>query len=113
MELFHKMLKTAFAGEASDVHLKIGNPVVFRIHRELLAIECPSPTQEWMSNVVEHVAPPHLKTRLEQEREIDFSYFVTGVGRFRVFSIFSKPKSGSKFGGSLPIPYRPSSANGW
>jgi len=83
MELFYKILKTAVAGGASDVHIKIGTPVVFRINRELLAIECPNPTQEWMNSIVEHVTPPHLKGRLEQEREIDFSYFVPSVGRFR------------------------------
>jgi len=83
MELFHKILKTAVAGGASDVHVKIGAPVVFRINRELLAIECPCPTEEWMNQVVEQVAPAHLKTRLEREREIDFSYFVPGIGRFR------------------------------
>ena len=83
MELFHKILKTAVAGEASDIHVKIGTPVVFRLHRELLAIECPCPTEEWMKNVVEHIVPAHLKTRLEHEREIDFSYFVPDIGRFR------------------------------
>ena len=83
MELFHKILKLAVAGGASDVHLKIGTPVIFRINRELLAIECPSPTEEWMNKVVENVAPAHLKTRLEHEREIDFSYFVPDIGRFR------------------------------
>lgn len=83
MELFHKILKTAVAGEASDVHLKIGTPVVFRIHRNLLAIECRSPTEEWMNQVVAQVTPTHLKTRLEREHEIDFSYFVPGIGRFR------------------------------
>jgi twitching motility protein PilT len=83
MELFQKILKTAVAGEASDVHLKTGNPVVFRIHRELLAIDCPCPTEEWMSKVVSQMTPAHLKTRLEQEREIDFSYFLPGIGRFR------------------------------
>jgi twitching motility protein PilT len=83
MELFHKILKTAVAGEASDVHIKIGTPVVLRIHRELLALESPCPTEEWMNNVVQHVAPAHLKTRLEHDREIDFSYFVPSIGRFR------------------------------
>ena len=83
MELFYKILKTAVAGEASDVHIKIGTPVVFRLHRELLAIECPCPTEEWMKNVVQHIVPAHLKTRLEQERGIDFSYFVPDIGRFR------------------------------
>jgi twitching motility protein PilT len=83
MELFKKILKTAVDGGASDVHIKIGTPVVFRINRELISIECPLPTEQWMNNVVEHVCPVHLKKRLEEDREVDFSYYVPDVGRFR------------------------------
>jgi twitching motility protein PilT len=83
MEIFHRILKTAVEGGASDVHLKIGTPVVFRINRQLIAIECPYPAEDWMNRVVERVAPAHLKKRLEEEREIDFSYFSPDVGRFR------------------------------
>ena len=45
MEMFHRILKTAVDGGASDVHLKIGTPVIFRISRQLVAIECPHPTR--------------------------------------------------------------------
>src|SRR5271157_4378723 len=83
MELFYKILKTAIEGGASDVHLKIGTPVVFRINRELIAVDSPHPTPEWMAKIVEAVAPVHLKKRIEQEREADFSYVVPGIGRFR------------------------------
>ena len=83
MELFHKILKTAIDGGASDIHLKIGTPVIFRINRELIAIECPYPTAEWMNKIVAEITPVHLKKRLEEEREIDFSYFVPELGRFR------------------------------
>jgi twitching motility protein PilT len=83
MELFQRILKTAVEGGASDLHLKIGTPVVYRINRQLVAIDCPYPTLEWMNKMVELVAPQHLKKRLEQEREIDFSYFVPSIGRFR------------------------------
>ncbi|HPU55313.1 MAG TPA: PilT/PilU family type 4a pilus ATPase, partial [Verrucomicrobiota bacterium] len=83
MEMFHRILKTAVEGGASDVHLKIGTPVVFRINRQLIAIECPYPTAEWMNSIVEQVTPSHLRRTLEEEREIDFSYFVPGIGRFR------------------------------
>src|SRR5438128_7894843 len=83
MELFHRILKTAVEGGASDVHVKIGTPVIFRINRQLIAIECPLPTQEWMNKVVEQVIPAHLRQRVEQDREADFSYFVPGIGRFR------------------------------
>jgi len=83
MELFQKILKTAVEGGASDVHLKIGTPVIFRINRELVAIDCPYPTLEWMNKIVEAITPVHLKKRLDEEREIDFSYFISEVGRFR------------------------------
>jgi type II secretory ATPase GspE/PulE/Tfp pilus assembly ATPase PilB-like protein len=53
MELFNKILKIAVEGGASDIHIKIGTPVIFRINRELIAIECPLPTQPWMNKVSE------------------------------------------------------------
>ena len=83
MELFHKILKTAVDGGASDIHLKVGTPVIFRINRELVAVDAPFPTLEWMNKIVESVAPAHLKKRLDEEREVDFSYFLPEVGRFR------------------------------
>jgi twitching motility protein PilT len=83
MELFQRILKTAVEGGASDVHLKIGTPVVFRINRQLIAIECPYPALEWMNAIVQQITPGHLRRKLEEEREIDFSYFLPGIGRFR------------------------------
>lgn len=83
MELFYKILKTAMEGGASDVHLKVGTPVVYRINRELIAVECPFPTLDWMNSVVAKITPVHLTQKLEDEREIDFSYFVPGIGRYR------------------------------
>jgi len=83
MELFHRILKTAVEGGASDIHVKIAAPVIFRINRELIAVDSPYPTTEWMNKVVETITPPHLKKRLEEEREVDFSYFIPAIGRFR------------------------------
>ena len=70
-------------GGASDIHIKTGTPVVFRINRELISIECPVPTEQWLNQVVDTITPAHLKKRLEEEREVDFSYYVPEVGRFR------------------------------
>lgn len=83
MELFHKILKTAVDGGASDVHIKSGTPVVFRINRQLVPIECPLPTEAWVNSVVDQMVPRHGKAQLEENREVDFSYYVPSVGRFR------------------------------
>ena len=83
MELFKRILKLAVDGGASDIHIKIGTPVIFRINRELVAVECPAPTAEWMNKVVETITPEHLKNKLQDDREVDFSYFIPEAGRFR------------------------------
>src|SRR6202012_499445 len=83
MELFNKILKTAVDGGASDIHITVGTPVIFRISRELISIDCPIPTNEWLNNVVDKMTPVHMKKKLDDDREIDFSYNLTGVGRFR------------------------------
>jgi len=62
MEIFQRILKTAVDGGASDVHLKMSTPVIFRINRQLIAIECPFPTEEWLNNVVQQITPAHLRT---------------------------------------------------
>jgi twitching motility protein PilT len=83
MELFNKILKIAVEGGASDLHIKTGTPVIFRINRELVAVECPHPTVEWMNKVVATITPPHMTKRLDEDREVDFSYYIPEVGRFR------------------------------
>ena len=36
-----------------------------------------------MNNIVEKIVPKHAAKRLDEDREVDFSYYVPGVGRFR------------------------------
>jgi twitching motility protein PilT len=83
MEMFQRILKTAVEGGASDVHLKIGGPVIFRINQQLIAIECPQPAEDWMKKIVEQITPAHLRQKITDEREADFSYFLPDIGRFR------------------------------
>ncbi|MEN9674770.1 MAG: hypothetical protein RIS76_666 [Verrucomicrobiota bacterium] len=92
MELLRGVLKAAVEGGASDVHIKVGAPFVLRINRQLVAVEAPHPTDLWMNSVVEKIVPPHAKKRIEEDREVDFSYYEPGVGRFRT-NIFQQKGS--------------------
>ena len=83
MEIFHRILKAAVEGGASDVHIKVGAAVVVRINRQLMAIECPTPTEAWVNQIVAAIVPPHARKKLDEDREVDFSFFAPGVGRFR------------------------------
>ena len=83
MELFVKILHAAVEGHASDIHMKVGHPVVLRINRQLITMDAPHPTEPWFENVLNHIVPPHLRPGLDKDRETDFSYFIHGIGRFR------------------------------
>jgi len=84
MEIFARILRGAVEAGASDVHLKIGAPVIFRIGGELVPVDAPPPTAEWMRTVLGEIVPAHLRARLEREHEIDFAHAPAEVGRFRV-----------------------------
>src|ERR1700722_487943 len=90
METFRRILSTAVQGGASDVHLKIGTPIVFRINRKLVAVEGPTPTEEWMIKVVDNIVPRHSKAQLEREDECDFSYYLPNTGRFRTNCFYQR-----------------------
>jgi twitching motility protein PilT len=83
MERFNQICKTAVESGASDIHIKIGTPVILRISRELIAVDCPYPTQEWLDHVVHQITPPHMHKSLDEDRGVDFSYYLQGAGRFR------------------------------
>jgi len=83
MEVFTRILKAAVDAHASDIHIKVGGPVILRISRQLIAIEAPIPTPEWTDTVVQHIIPHHMKKHFDEAREADFSYVIPNIGRFR------------------------------
>ena len=84
MQTFLNILQGAVDAGASDIHLKPGAPVVFRISRDLVPVDAPEPTEQWMNAVLATIVPEHLKERLATEREADFAYSSSSLGRFRV-----------------------------
>jgi len=85
VQAFNRLLQTAAESGATDVHVKTGAPALFRINRELVPVESPIPTELWMSKVVKEVVPPHLWAGVGRKPDLAFSYFVSGVGRFRTY----------------------------
>jgi twitching motility protein PilT len=83
MDTFHEILAVAVKSGASDIHLKTGASIIFRISRSLVAVDGPQPTEEWMNMVVENILPAHSKAHMAETHDIDFSYYLPGIGRFR------------------------------
>ncbi|MBC7326478.1 MAG: type IV pilus twitching motility protein PilT [Moorella sp. (in: Bacteria)] len=78
------ILRAAAAAGASDVHLSVGLPPVFRVHGELQVQRQWEPVD---SEMIASLVRPMVGERWEvfQERgEIDLAYSLPGVSRFRV-----------------------------
>lgn len=84
------ILTKAVALEASDVHLTIGKPPVLRIHGELVHFDEEKLTPENTLSMVKEVLPGSLEEQLEHNREVDFSYGIPGVSRFRLNAYYQR-----------------------
>lgn len=71
--------------KASDVHLRVPSPPVFRIDGNLvIQDEFPALTQEILNTLFEHITSPEQRQVFDRERELDFAYSVSGLARYRV-----------------------------
>ena len=89
MEYLHSLLKFALDHNASDIHIKPGHHPTIRVSGELFPVQVDPPTGEQIDALVRSILPRHLETRMEREKEVDFSYFAPNLGRYRI-NIYSQ-----------------------
>ncbi len=78
------LLRLAIERRASDLHLKVGAPPVLRIDHQLVPVENrPCVTQTDIETTVRLVTTELQRQQLTQYHELDVSYGVAGLGRFR------------------------------
>jgi twitching motility protein PilT len=69
---------------ASDMHLSVGRPPMFRINGKIDSIRYRSLSDGDFQSLVEPVTPPHLWKQFTETGDVDFAYDLPGVSRFRV-----------------------------
>lgn len=84
MQLLDEILTEAYHQKASDVHLVTGAPPIYRIDGVLLPQKSEVLTFETTKAYVKEVLTPTMWETLEKNRELDFSYGISGISRFRV-----------------------------
>ena len=79
------VLRELVTRRGSDLHLKVGRPPLMRLSSELLPSEFAPVTPEDMIEVLRKIAGEERLARLqEHESELDASYEIQDVARFRV-----------------------------
>jgi twitching motility protein PilT len=78
------LLKDTVAGKASDLHLAVGIPPMIRVWGKLMPLNYPALTTEDTFQLAYGMLNTFQKQKFEKNWELDLSYSVEGIGRFRV-----------------------------
>jgi len=81
----NEILSVGLKGNASDIHLKVGLPPIYRIDGTLRPLpNAPRVTSEFAEGFCDQIMSEMQRERFDKAREVDLAYGVPGLGRFRV-----------------------------
>jgi twitching motility protein PilT len=83
MATLPELLRTAVDMGASDLHLSIDTPPQVRVHGDLKRLEMPALTPTDSKALTYSVLTDAQKKRFEETLELDFSFGIRGLARFR------------------------------
>jgi twitching motility protein PilT len=83
MATLPELLRTAVDMGASDLHLSIDTPPQVRVHGELVKLDQPPLTPTDSKALTYSVLTDAQKKRFEETLELDFSFGIRGLARFR------------------------------
>lgn len=79
-----QLLQKAFEMNASDVHLTVGIPPIFRVNGELREYGEQTVESTFTEEIAKQTIPEKLFAAFTQYGQIDYSYEVRNIARFRV-----------------------------
>ncbi|HEX8911128.1 MAG TPA: type IV pilus twitching motility protein PilT [Humisphaera sp.] len=90
MSILNDILRNAVAAKASDVHIMVGAPPLFRVHTVVKPSDFPMVTPEGSVRLAKEMMSEKRWAEFESHRDSDFSYEIPGVSRFRVNAHFQR-----------------------
>ena len=79
----HQLLKTMVEQEGTDLHVTTNAPPVIRVHGKLIPLNHPPLTPTETKQLAYSVLSDAQKHRFEENLELDFSFGIKGLARFR------------------------------
>jgi twitching motility protein PilT len=83
MATLPELLKTTVELNGSDLHIAIDTPPQVRVHGELQRMQLPPMVASETKQLVYSVLTDSQKKRFEESNELDFSFGIRGLARFR------------------------------
>jgi len=78
-----KLLKSVLAFKSSDLHLVVGSEPQIRIDKELRPLNLPKLNAKEVEEMAYSLIEDKLKKEFEEHNELDFSFELKNIGRFR------------------------------
>ena len=92
------LLKTLVSKNASDLHLRCGEPPVFRLHGEMQRVEGrPVLTNDSLESMLMSIMPERNRDEYEASNDTDFAYEIEGIARFRANAMRERKGAGAVF----------------
>ena len=98
----HQLLKTLVDQGGSDLHVTTNSPPQIRIDGKMVPLQLPPMTAAETKQLIYGVLTESQKHRLEEALEVDFSFGVKGLARFRANVFFQR---GAVAGAFRTIPW--------
>src|SRR5438105_4911717 len=89
MATLPELLKTLVENEGSDLHIATNTPPQIRVHGHLRRLEMPDLQPADTKQLIYSVLTDAQKKRFEESNELDFSFGIRGLARFRC-NVFSQ-----------------------
>ncbi|MEH7417116.1 type IV pilus twitching motility protein PilT [Neobacillus drentensis] len=83
-ERIDNILRAAIEFKASDIHLTVGVPPIFRINGDIKRYGKEMLLPPDTEAIAKQIIPENLWEQFKEKGELDFSYGIPGVSRFRV-----------------------------
>ncbi|HOZ48017.1 MAG TPA: PilT/PilU family type 4a pilus ATPase [Candidatus Hydrogenedentes bacterium] len=84
MYTLKEIMADAVDRNASDIHLKTGNQVIYRIDGDLVRMDSEFLTEEMVQGLLSEIAGESDVNKFLKVKELDLSYVLEDVARFRV-----------------------------
>ncbi len=85
-----QLFKFMVDNKASDLHLVVGSPPGMRIHGEIVKIKIPALKPDDTKRLIYQILTEEQKSEFEKNLELDFSFGIKGLARFRANIFYSK-----------------------
>lgn len=83
-EQLNELLREMVESEGSDLHIRVGEPPIYRVHGALVRSQRPMLSAVDTERLLHAIMNEERREHFEDQKELDMSYSVSGLARFRV-----------------------------